>query len=117
MINRYYYTINNQKNTMDNFSSQILSIIKKKKLVFPGMSQEAILNQIVPIAEEWVLMQIVTDHLWIDDQMLFRDCYRSWPDVFDSSEFLLDILPDLDLLIEQYFEIWLNDFQKQLHNS
>ena len=100
---------------MNNFSRRILSVISKKGLIFPGISQETVLDKIVPIAEEWILMQIVTKHLSPDDQILFRDSYISAPDIFDSSEFLSDILPDLDALIEEYFEVWLDDFQKGLH--
>ena len=89
--------------------------MNRKGLIFPDISQETVLAQIVPIAEEWILMHIVTKHLSPDDQILFRDSYMSGPDIFDSSEFLSDILPDLDLLIDEYFEVWLDVFQKQLH--
>ena len=99
---------------MDSFSTQILDKIHSAGLVFPGLDDQAILDQIVPVAEEWVMMQIVTRHLSTDDQVLFRDAYMSAPDIFDPVEFLSDILPDLDALTERYFHNWLEDFRSQL---
>ena len=59
-------------------------------------------------------MQIVTDHLTVADQILFRDAYESAPDVFDPGEFLSDSVPDIDVLVEHYTSIWLKDFQNNI---
>lgn len=83
----------------------------------PGIDDQAILDQIVPIAEEWVLMKIVESHLSSDDQALFRDAYLSAPDVFDAVEFLSDSIVNLDSLLEQYGTMWFDNFNKNLNNK
>lgn len=99
---------------MHTFSTRILTIIQTAWLSFPGLDDQAILDRVIPVAEEYTLTRILTHHLSTDDQALFRDAYLSAPDVFDPIEFLSDTLPDLDTLIERYFRAWLQDFQKTL---
>ncbi len=99
---------------MHNFSSEILAHIQSAGLEFPGLDERTILDKVIPVAQEWVMMQIVTNHLSVDDQALFRDSYISAPDIFDPVEFLSDILPNLEELTQQYFQIWLKDFQAKL---
>lgn len=99
---------------MNSFSERILEKIQSRELIFPGLDDKAILNQILPIAEEWTLLRIISHHLSVDDQVLFRDSYMSAPDIFDPVEFLSDILPELDNLIDRYFDIWLIEFDKKL---
>ena len=105
-INNLFYPI------MDSFSSRILSSITSRWITFPGLDDQAILDRVLPIAEEWVMMQIVEHHLSLEDQVLFRDAYLSAPDVFDAGEFLSDTLWDIEPLVEKYSDIWIEDFQK-----
>jgi hypothetical protein len=99
---------------MDTFSTRILSSIESRGLSFPGLDQEAILDQIVPIAEEYIMMQMVTHDLSADDQVLWWDSYLSGPDVFDPVEFLIDSIPEFDARVDHYFDLWLSDFTWQL---
>lgn len=99
---------------MDTFSTRILATIQSKWLTFTGLDDTAILEQIVPVAEDTIVTQIVTEHLSTDNQALFRDAYMSGPDVFDPIEFLMDMVPDFDSLVDTYFEEWLSDFNKNL---
>lgn len=99
---------------MYSFSDKILHNIQSWWLIFPGFDTQAVLNQILPIAEEWIMMKVIANHLPSDDQALFRDAYLSAPDIFDPVEFLNEILPDLDILVDQYFDLWLIEFNKKL---
>lgn len=60
------------------------------------------------------MTRIVTDHLSPEDQTLFRDAYLSGPDVFDPIEFLMDRVPDFDMLVDRYFDRWLEGFDADL---
>lgn len=95
------------------FSARILDKIHHAGLSFPGLDDQAILDRVLPTAEEWVVTQIVSHHLSEDDQVLFRDSYASAPDIFDPVEFLSDLIPDFDTLVDQYFEQWIDNFKKQ----
>lgn len=99
---------------MDTFSSRILAIIANKWLTFPGLDDQAILDRVVPIAEESIMMRLVSEQLSPDDQVLFRDSYLSAPDVFDPVEFLMDMIPEFDTLVERYFDEWLDGFSANL---
>jgi hypothetical protein len=99
---------------MDTFSSRILAIIASKWLTFPGLDNQAILDRVVPIAEESIMMRLVGEQLSPDDQVLFRDAYLSAPDVFDPVEFLMDMIPEFDTLVDRYFDEWCNTFQQGL---
>lgn len=110
----YYNILNIYLLFMDTFSTRILGYIQEKWLVFPGLDDQAVLNQVLPVAEEWIMMQIVTRHLSLDDQVIFRDAYLSAPDIFDPIEFLSDILPDFDNLVNTYFDMWLAEFGNSL---
>ncbi len=99
---------------MDTFSSRILWVIRDRWLIFPGLDDTAILEQVVPVAEDAIVTRIVTDHLSEEDQKLFRDAYLSGPDIFDPVEFLTDTVPDFDTLVDQYFDLWLDWFYKNL---
>jgi hypothetical protein len=59
-------------------------------------------------------MRLVSEQLSPDDQALWRDAYLSAPDVFDPMEFLMDMIPEFDMLIEQYFDDWCDTFQQGL---
>ena len=96
------------------FHDRVLAEIKQAGLEFPGLDDQAILDRVIPTAEDWVTMQIVTNHLPTQEQVLFRDAYMSAPDVFDSVEFLADALPDFDELVEVYFTKWLAEFADSL---
>jgi hypothetical protein len=99
---------------MDTFSSRILAIIASKWLTFPGLDDQAVLDRVVPIAEESIMMRLVSEQLSPDDQVLFRDAYLSAPDVFDPVEFLMDMIPEFDTLVERYFGEWCDTFQRGL---
>ena len=85
---------------MHDLPSRILEHIRSTGLTFPGLDDQAVLDRVVPVAQEWVLMQIVTHHMSVDDQTLFRDSYISAPDIFDPVEYCEDILPDFYTLTE-----------------
>jgi hypothetical protein len=104
----------NESPQLESRQSRILTVVRQAGLKFPGFDDTAILDRLVPSAENWILMKIVSGHLSIEDQKLFRDAQMSAPDIFDPVEFLSDILPEYDALVETYFEAWIADFQKNL---
>lgn len=99
---------------MNSFSDRILETLQVQSISFPGLDNQAILEQVLPTAEEYVTMKIVTSDLSLDDQSLFRDALQSAPDIFDPGEFLEEALPNFEALQEKYFKIWLSDFTKNL---
>lgn len=96
------------------FHTRILQEIKSSGLEFPGLDDQAILARVVPTAEDWIIMQIVTHHLSTEDQVFFRDAIVHSSDIFDPAEFLFDTLPDFDALVDSYFEKWISNFSKNL---
>ena len=95
----------------------ILQIIRDSGLTFPWLDDQAILDQVSPIAQEWILMQLVTKHLSQEDQELYRDAYITAPDVFDTFEFLDEKIPQIEYKIDTYFEEWSQKFRTDLQST
>ncbi|MDD5769542.1 MAG: hypothetical protein PHE25_01120 [Candidatus Gracilibacteria bacterium] len=99
---------------MDIFRQKIQDCIKTAGLTFPGIDENVIIDKTLASAEEYVLTNIAADLLSREDKNLFRDAIMFDPDMFDADEFLSTRVPNYDMEVDKYFDVWLEDFKNNL---
>lgn len=99
---------------MKDLRSTIANLLRSRGFAAGGIDGEAWSDQILPVAEEHIVLDLLNRHCSNDDRELFRDSYLSAPDIFDPMEFLRNRIPSFEARFDESFDEWFDGFSSKL---